>query len=119
MCIRDRRVIHEHHTGALDTFVWSNAPQAVLKDGDNHTFIYNVAYLSGRPNFEVMAESYTDHAWVTRNAVSYTHLRAHETPEHIVCRLLLEKKKPCGSGAFRRPAKGKCELSWRHRKGEC
>ena len=23
----------------------------------------------------------------------YTHLRAHETPEHIVCRLLLEKKK--------------------------
>src|SRR5678815_2443646 len=24
--------------------------------------------------------------------VSYTHLRAHETPEHIVCRLLLEKK---------------------------
>ena len=27
-------------------------------------------------------------------AVSYTHLRAHETPEHIVCRLLLETKKP-------------------------
>eukprot|EP00658_Telonema_sp_P-2_P048079 TRINITY_DN36593_c0_g1_i2.p1 TRINITY_DN36593_c0_g1~~TRINITY_DN36593_c0_g1_i2.p1 ORF type:complete len:221 (-),score=50.36 TRINITY_DN36593_c0_g1_i2:61-723(-) len=29
----------------------------------------------------------------TRTAVSYTHLRAHETPEHLVCRLLLEKKK--------------------------
>eukprot|EP00658_Telonema_sp_P-2_P013513 TRINITY_DN15117_c0_g2_i1.p1 TRINITY_DN15117_c0_g2~~TRINITY_DN15117_c0_g2_i1.p1 ORF type:complete len:101 (+),score=37.86 TRINITY_DN15117_c0_g2_i1:159-461(+) len=28
-----------------------------------------------------------------RIAVSYTHLRAHETPEHLVCRLLLEKKK--------------------------
>src|SRR5665254_2835 len=26
----------------------------------------------------------------TIDAVSYTHLRAHETPEHIVCRLLLE-----------------------------
>src|SRR5678815_5894212 len=25
--------------------------------------------------------------------VSYTHLRAHDTPEHLVCRLLLEKKK--------------------------
>src|SRR5678816_299198 len=25
--------------------------------------------------------------------VSHTHLRAHETPEHLVCRLLLEKKK--------------------------
>src|SRR5678816_4859541 len=29
----------------------------------------------------------------TSAAVSYTHLRAHETPEHLVCRLLLEKKK--------------------------
>ena len=25
--------------------------------------------------------------------VSYTHLRAHETPEHLVCRILLEKNK--------------------------
>ena len=30
---------------------------------------------------------------VVEMAVSYTHLRAHETPEHLVCRLLLEKKK--------------------------
>eukprot|EP00658_Telonema_sp_P-2_P075927 TRINITY_DN6577_c0_g1_i3.p1 TRINITY_DN6577_c0_g1~~TRINITY_DN6577_c0_g1_i3.p1 ORF type:complete len:199 (-),score=24.34 TRINITY_DN6577_c0_g1_i3:70-666(-) len=29
----------------------------------------------------------------TKLTVSYTHLRAHETPEHLVCRLLLEKKK--------------------------
>src|SRR5674536_189192 len=28
-----------------------------------------------------------------QQSVSYTHLRAHETPEHLVCRLLLEKKK--------------------------
>src|SRR5678815_3735533 len=28
------------------------------------------------------------------NTVSYTHLRAHETPEHLVCCILLEKKKP-------------------------
>ena len=27
-------------------------------------------------------------------AVSYTHLRAHETREDLVCRLLLEKKNP-------------------------
>ena len=27
------------------------------------------------------------------NAVSYTHLRAHETRGNLVCRLLLEKKK--------------------------
>src|SRR5678816_4746559 len=30
---------------------------------------------------------------IAYNPVSYTHLRAHETPEHLVCRLLLEKKK--------------------------
>eukprot|EP00658_Telonema_sp_P-2_P039253 TRINITY_DN28082_c0_g1_i1.p1 TRINITY_DN28082_c0_g1~~TRINITY_DN28082_c0_g1_i1.p1 ORF type:complete len:130 (-),score=30.80 TRINITY_DN28082_c0_g1_i1:78-467(-) len=36
-----------------------------------------------------------DREWIVvrRRAVSYTHLRAHETPEHLVCRLLLEKKK--------------------------
>ena len=28
------------------------------------------------------------------NPVSYTHLRAHETVLDLVCRLLLEKKKP-------------------------
>ena len=31
--------------------------------------------------------------WDATRPVSYTHLRAHETPEHLVCRLLLEKKK--------------------------
>src|SRR5674536_224330 len=31
--------------------------------------------------------------WQLRLPVSYTHLRAHETPEQLVCRLLLEKKK--------------------------
>ena len=30
--------------------------------------------------------------WSVLAPVSYTHLRAHETPEHLVCRLLLEKK---------------------------
>src|SRR5664279_6392651 len=29
----------------------------------------------------------------TSAAVSYTHLRAHETDSYLVCRLLLEKKK--------------------------
>ena len=31
------------------------------------------------------------------NAVSYTHLRAHETDSYLVCRLLLEKKKKTNS----------------------
>eukprot|EP00831_Metopus_contortus_P022356 TRINITY_DN20216_c0_g1_i3.p1 TRINITY_DN20216_c0_g1~~TRINITY_DN20216_c0_g1_i3.p1 ORF type:complete len:233 (-),score=24.56 TRINITY_DN20216_c0_g1_i3:67-765(-) len=32
-------------------------------------------------------------AHLTSSSVSYTHLRAHETSLHLVCRLLLEKKK--------------------------
>ena len=32
-------------------------------------------------------------AWEGVQAVSYTHLRAHETVLDLVCRLLLEKKK--------------------------
>src|SRR5678815_1965797 len=35
----------------------------------------------------------TAHVCRALGPVSYTHLRAHETPEHLVCRLLLEKKK--------------------------
>src|SRR5678816_3729302 len=35
--------------------------------------------------------SFREHA-ARSGSVSYTHLRAHETPEHLVCRLLLEKK---------------------------
>ena len=48
--------------------------------------------------FDEVQDSLEDVRLVNRylggyRAVSYTHLRAHETPEHLVCRLLLEKKK--------------------------
>ena len=36
---------------------------------------------------------YLDYNATTPIAVSYTHLRAHETVLDLVCRLLLEKKK--------------------------
>src|SRR5678816_3298940 len=41
---------------------------------------------SGQMHDELCAHGGTRRA----EAVSYTHLRAHETPEHLVCRLLLE-----------------------------
>ena len=53
-------------------------------------------------NFDLLAAKIGSGVWGTPAtfncfrvlaAVSYTHLRAHETPEHLVCRLLLEKKK--------------------------
>ena len=31
-------------------------------------------------------------SFVLLSPVSYTHLRAHETPEHLVCRLLLDPR---------------------------
>ena len=54
--------------------------QGQLVDTDKVPFGYKVEF---DPDFY---KNYPD-------AVSYTHLRAHETPEHLVCRLLLEKKK--------------------------
>eukprot|EP00658_Telonema_sp_P-2_P019899 TRINITY_DN17823_c0_g2_i2.p1 TRINITY_DN17823_c0_g2~~TRINITY_DN17823_c0_g2_i2.p1 ORF type:complete len:170 (-),score=37.26 TRINITY_DN17823_c0_g2_i2:93-602(-) len=38
------------------------------------------------------AASCSGRVYLNCDPVSYTHLRAHETPEHLVCRLLLEKK---------------------------
>ena len=38
------------------------------------------------------AENYEEVTYEGYGAVSYTHLRAHETVLDIVCRLLLEKK---------------------------
>src|SRR5665811_883228 len=44
----------------------------------------------GKPFFEGLIEFMTSGPVI---AVSYTHLRAHETVLDLVCRLLLEKKK--------------------------
>src|SRR5678816_3409732 len=43
------------------------------------------------PALSFLRRRYHDQQRMDRIPVSYTHLRAHETPEHLVCRLLLEK----------------------------
>lgn len=56
----------------FDSYVWSNAPQAVLKEeapassGANEllTFLFSATYLTGRPNFDAMNAA--GHAWVRR-----------------------------------------------------
>ena len=54
--------------------------------------IYGVLiYLVTRGSDQIKNISIIDNAGIT--AVSYTHLRAHETKANLVCRLLLEKKK--------------------------
>ena len=42
---------------------------------------------------KTFAYSHEDKLCDSIGAVSYTHLRAHETGRNLVCRLLLEKKK--------------------------
>mgnify|MGYP007068845936 CR=1 FL=1 len=59
-----------------------------LLDKEGHLTDLGNELLSLRNNESEMYKRFARHI-----PVSYTHLRAHETPEHLVCRLLLEKKK--------------------------
>src|SRR5674536_360806 len=66
----------------LSGFLTSSTSLLSLSSGLNlYTFLSSLAV------FSPPSSSYRS------GSVSYTHLRAHETPEHLVCRLLLEKKK--------------------------
>ena len=54
--------------------------------------------LSDVTNVALGSDAVRYEGWVSKSsrhlgAVSYTHLRAHETRSNLVCRLLLEKKK--------------------------
>eukprot|EP00658_Telonema_sp_P-2_P014734 TRINITY_DN1561_c0_g1_i12.p1 TRINITY_DN1561_c0_g1~~TRINITY_DN1561_c0_g1_i12.p1 ORF type:complete len:138 (+),score=30.74 TRINITY_DN1561_c0_g1_i12:537-950(+) len=80
-----------HHAGSFTTAGWSSATMCTGRSS-----------WSGGACGSSSAMHHPSHATITthevrilrsRTPVSYTHLRAHETPEHLVCRLLLEKKK--------------------------
>eukprot|EP00831_Metopus_contortus_P037612 TRINITY_DN29636_c0_g1_i1.p2 TRINITY_DN29636_c0_g1~~TRINITY_DN29636_c0_g1_i1.p2 ORF type:complete len:126 (-),score=4.42 TRINITY_DN29636_c0_g1_i1:1-378(-) len=93
MCIRDRTCcVHQRHPShewrALKTMSTSLA----------------FHYVQSNKAIEMRAMIPIKSATMTINAiqtlptpVSYTHLRAHETSLHLVCRLLLEKKKKTNS----------------------
>src|SRR5665213_4171953 len=68
-------------------------PQAVIaRLGRSNIVVDAVAFSPGRT--EVLEDlKHSDGASGGPIAVSYTHLRAHETGRNLVCRLLLEKKK--------------------------
>ncbi|KQI09585.1 hypothetical protein K777_09835, partial [Campylobacter coli CVM 41970] len=74
--------------------------RALQKDGDNVYRIDDLTRIRDLDNSNAVRQGFSQGSnvnpvteMVGLIAVSYTHLRAHETPEHLVCRLLLEKKK--------------------------
>src|SRR5678816_763304 len=69
--------------------------QAAAIDGASPWSVFRYIQLPKLKNVLVIAVllRFMDSFMIYTEPVSYTHLRAHETPEHLVCRLLLEKKK--------------------------
>eukprot|EP00658_Telonema_sp_P-2_P053727 TRINITY_DN42368_c0_g1_i1.p1 TRINITY_DN42368_c0_g1~~TRINITY_DN42368_c0_g1_i1.p1 ORF type:complete len:112 (+),score=36.58 TRINITY_DN42368_c0_g1_i1:132-467(+) len=99
MCIRD--------SSYTTTATFAAVPVTTLNNTGDYTALYScmgaglvpAAITSSEENTQVQQLSPSrslllDIMWSSGFIpVSYTHLRAHETPEHLVCRLLLEKKK--------------------------
>ena len=89
-------------------------PKEILEDG-----------IAGKPTIKIVIggangrEEYFLSAGETRRirAVSYTHLRAHETVLDLVCRLLLEKKKK-QTKKKKKEKKNKRKDNKRHRHGQ-
>ena len=67
-----------------------------LKSGRVSPYFFNAGLFNTGSHLSELGKFYA-HAIVASSlefdAVSYTHLRAHETKANLVCRLLLEKKK--------------------------
>ena len=76
MCIRDRAILHK-----------------LAKERKEHRDTICCAAAQGLTSQEESTQSKIVKLIQTYGAVSYTHLRAHETRHDLVCRLLLEKKK--------------------------
>eukprot|EP00758_Cryptobia_borreli_P002216 Tbor_TRINITY_DN2865_c1_g1::TRINITY_DN2865_c1_g1_i1::g.23217::m.23217/K17427/MRPL46; large subunit ribosomal protein L46 len=90
------RALHTNHNGAVVSYLWSNAPQGVIRgysNGDTRkneeegkkclTFIYNATYLSGRPSFDSITPAVVDHAWVTRNELKQYSMTGYVHPDML------------------------------------
>mgnify|MGYP003381004852 CR=1 FL=1 len=88
MCIRDRmRNVPQQVHRSAQSWPVGDAPLNLgqqVRPPKVHQVQFGLRKLANDP-FEAIQHS--------QRAVSYTHLRAHETVLDLVCRLLLEKKK--------------------------
>eukprot|EP00658_Telonema_sp_P-2_P058445 TRINITY_DN46939_c0_g1_i1.p2 TRINITY_DN46939_c0_g1~~TRINITY_DN46939_c0_g1_i1.p2 ORF type:complete len:110 (-),score=14.76 TRINITY_DN46939_c0_g1_i1:15-344(-) len=88
MCIRDR-VLMGANEGVLIVGATGTGKTQIVKG------VMRQMALSGHFSTSVVqfsAQTTAANLQFNIEPVSYTHLRAHETPEHLVCRLLLEQK---------------------------
>eukprot|EP00658_Telonema_sp_P-2_P045307 TRINITY_DN33240_c0_g1_i1.p1 TRINITY_DN33240_c0_g1~~TRINITY_DN33240_c0_g1_i1.p1 ORF type:complete len:129 (-),score=40.30 TRINITY_DN33240_c0_g1_i1:12-398(-) len=106
MCIRDRIRSHRRTESDLSK---NNNENSAKHQGTTHaateTAVFIFELLSAaeagsaertdslRRSFSAAEDMANLSPVLCVDTVSYTHLRDHETPEHLVCRLLLEKKK--------------------------
>src|SRR5665647_3691334 len=82
--------------GLIPGVLYGHGKEATMIAIDPHAL--RVALSTGAGTHAVLAITVEGHkrahnAIIKEMAVSYTHLRAHETDSYLVCRLLLEKKK--------------------------
>src|SRR5678815_2656581 len=75
--------------GAWFHVIGTIGPLTISAGGNYRAEVYCVPSAMGAQTgtFRVVSDA-NDQAGTVTDAVSYTHLRAHETPEHLVCRLL-------------------------------
>eukprot|EP00658_Telonema_sp_P-2_P028053 TRINITY_DN21577_c0_g1_i1.p1 TRINITY_DN21577_c0_g1~~TRINITY_DN21577_c0_g1_i1.p1 ORF type:complete len:124 (-),score=14.44 TRINITY_DN21577_c0_g1_i1:4-375(-) len=97
MCIRDRSCQEEALTAIERSIAHERTLRSRIVEAEQHGHQIEISVASELTDLrdtrvELSERAILDNAAI-RDPVSYTHLRAHETPEHLVCRLLLEKKK--------------------------
>ena len=78
----------------LEPLVWFGLRRAAVRDFAPRAKAFTSWHSRGRTTLTIELDSeFTVITTLgTSRAVSYTHLRAHETDSYLVCRLLLEKK---------------------------
>ena len=70
--------------GSINLALGEKVQKEMLRDNEKPAFVELIFSVEDPKIIEALREL---------DAVSYTHLRAHETGRNLVCRLLLEKKK--------------------------
>ena len=89
LCIaRDLRWGRVNETFGEDSYVIGELGKAIIEGYEEDNLIIACA-----KHYIAYGEATGGRDAYDSEAVSYTHLRAHETDSYLVCRLLLEKKK--------------------------